>query len=363
LQTADLNFEYPEELVATKALPRGQARILSISRDQDVFKEISWNNLMGLFQPGDTVVFNDSQVLWARLVIEKPSGKEGEIFFLKTLSSQTHWEVLSKGMNFKEGKEIVLPGDVKATVVRAGRTSEIKIQKALDLKKYFDQYGHVPLPPYIMNLRHNDEDDKADRERYQNVWAKEWGSVAAPTAGLHFSKEHLEALKKRGVKVAYVTLHVGAGTFLPIDTGDLKDFQIHSEVINVPAETCDGILKTQAAGKKVWAVGTTVLRALETAAHASTKTAGPLRLVTPFYGETKLFVTPGYRFLVVDGLLTNFHQPQSSLLALASAFATRNPATSKSDEKKAVDKLLRAYKFAIDKKFRLFSYGDLTVIS
>jgi S-adenosylmethionine:tRNA ribosyltransferase-isomerase len=202
-----------------------------------------------------------------------------------------------------------------------------------------------------------------DRKRYQTVWAKNLGSVAAPTAGLHFSQAHLDQLKKNGVKIVTVTLHVGAGTFLPIQTENLKDFEIHSEVMEGNKTVCDAILKTQATGKKVWACGTTSLRALETATIASAKGSGRLPLIAPFLGETQLFIRPGYRFLVVDGLLTNFHQPQSSLLSLAATFATREPANSFQDEKKAVEKILKAYEFAIEKKFRLFSYGDLTVIS
>jgi S-adenosylmethionine:tRNA ribosyltransferase-isomerase len=215
-----------------------------------------------------------------------------------------------------------------------------------------------------MGLRHPKVNfEIEDRKRYQTVWAKNLGSVAAPTAGLHFGEEHLKFFRNQGVKVVTVTLHVGAGTFLPIQTENLKDFEIHSEVMEVGESVCDAILKTQAAGKKVWACGTTSLRALETATIASSKGSGRLPMISPFLGETQLFIRPGYRFLVVDGLLTNFHQPKSSLLSLVATFATRHPANSFQEEKKSVEKLLMAYQYAIEKKFRLFSYGDLTVIS
>lgn len=365
LLTSDLQFEYPEGLVALEAKPRGTSRILKISRVQSQFSEISWDNLLATFKAGDTLVLNDSQVLWARLPTKKPTGKNGEIFFLRTLSNSKHWEVLSRALSLKEGSEIILPGDVRAIVTKTGRISEIQLQSEIDLKKYFEQCGEVPLPPYITSLREaqKKKSDANDRERYQNVWAKEWGSVAAPTAGLHFSQEHLQILKKQGVKVVYVTLHVGAGTFLPIETERLADFEIHAEVVKVTAETCEAIRETQAAGKKVWACGTTAMRAIESAVWASGTAETRLPLIAPFFGETRLFITPGYKFRVVDGLLTNFHQPRSSLLALAAAFATWEPAHTEVEEKRAVQKIMDAYKFAIEKKFRLFSYGDLTVIS
>jgi S-adenosylmethionine:tRNA ribosyltransferase-isomerase len=362
LQTSDLDFNYPQELVAQTALPRGESRILSISREKEKFEELTWQKFLGLFERGDVLVLNDSRVIWARLIIAKPSGAEGEIFFLKSFGDQ--WEILSKGLNLKEGKEISLPGGVKAKVIRAGRTSDIKLLKSVDIKTYFEKYGHVPLPPYITNLRDPKVDyEIQDRTRYQNIWAKALGSVAAPTAGLHFTEKILSALKEKGVNITYVTLHVGAGTFLPITTENLNDFEIHSEVMEVGEETCAAILKAQASGKKVWACGTTSLRALETAVIASPKNTGRLPLIAPFIGETQLFIQPGYRFLVVDGLLTNFHQPRSSLLALAATFATKLPTTTESESRKAIQKLLRAYQWAIEKKFRLFSYGDLTVIS
>ncbi len=362
LQTSDFDFEYPDELVAKTAKPRGESRILSISRDKDKFEELSWQKFSFLFEKGDVLVLNDSRVIWARLKISKASGSEGEVFFLKAHGDQ--WEVLSKGLNLNVGKEILLPGSLPARVIRVGRTSDIKILKSVDLKSYFEKHGHVPLPPYITNLRDPKVDyEIQDRSRYQNIWATHLGSVAAPTAGLHLTEEFLRELKERGVNVAYVTLHVGAGTFLPITTEKLDEFEIHSEFMEVGEETCQIILKAQAGGKKIWACGTTCLRALETAVIASPKNTGRLPLISPFLGETQLFIQPGYRFLVVDGLLTNFHQPRSSLLVLAATFATRQVATTETESKRSIQKIIRAYQWAIEKKFRLFSYGDLTVIS
>lgn len=355
LRTADLDFKYPEELVAFEAAPRGASRILKIPRDNENFEELTWTRFLAHFKEGDTLVLNDSQVLWARLIIKKPSGARGEIFFLSAKGKT--WEILAKNLSLKDGKILDLPGGLQAKVIKADRISTVEIRGEVDLKKYFAEFGHVPLPPYIAK-----EDGVQDKERYQTVWAKHWGSVAAPTAGLHFTQKHLDDLKNSGVKIGYVTLHVGAGTFLPIQTDNLADFQIHAEVARVPQETCDMVLKSQAAGKKVWACGTTVLRSLETAVHASPSAGSRLPLIAPFLGETKLFVTPGYRFLVVDALLTNFHQPCSSLLALAAAFCVRNQATNDATQHAAVAKIIKAYDFAVNKKFRFFSYGDLTVL-
>ena len=366
LQTAELDFSYPDELVALKPKERGTSRILFIPRDSNQFRELNWMNLLAFFKKGDTLVLNDTEVLWARLVIPKAQGKSGEIFFLKTMDSQQHWQVLSRALNLKEKKVIELPGGIKATVLKAGRVSELKIHTVFDLKKYFAEFGHVPLPPYIENLRSSVKDEdfavEQDKNRYQTAWAKNWGSVAAPTASLHFSQAHLDQIKKQGVKIAWTTLHVGAGTFMPIETETLEAFQIHSEVVNVPPQTCHMIRESQATGKKIWACGTTVLRALETAVWATGTAETNMPLIAPFYGETSLYIHPGSRFAVVDGLLTNFHQPKSSLLALAATFSIIGEAQTISDKRARVKKILDAYQFAIAKKFRLFSYGDLTVL-
>jgi S-adenosylmethionine:tRNA ribosyltransferase-isomerase len=371
LLTADLHFDYPDELVALVAKSRGTSRILKIPRQGSDFKEITWQNLLSTFKSGDTLVLNDSQVLWARLPATKSTGKKGEIFFLRKLTSNTHWEVLSRALNLTVGSKISLPGGLEAEVLKSGRICEITLSREVVLKDYFLKYGEVPLPPYIISLREKFGDHKkstalsekvSDQERYQNVWAREWGSVAAPTAGLHFSNDHLDSLRKLGVKICYVTLHVGAGTFLPIETKTLKEFQIHAEVVNVSTQTCAAIRQTQAQGKKVWACGTTAARALESAVWASGTAESKLPMIVPFFGETRLYITPGYKFRVVDALLTNFHQPQSSLLALVAAFSTFEPARSVNEESLAVAKILSAYDFGIQKKFRLFSYGDLTVM-
>ncbi|MDZ4676871.1 MAG: tRNA preQ1(34) S-adenosylmethionine ribosyltransferase-isomerase QueA [Oligoflexia bacterium] len=371
LLTADLQFEYPENLVATSALARGKSRILHISRDRDQVEEINWSRFLAMFKKGDTLVLNDSKVLWARLIIEKQTGSLGEIFFLKTLANQKHWEILSKGMNLKVGKTIDLPGDLKAKVLKTGRISEIEIEQSVDLAQYFLKHGNVPLPPYIIQARENQvceniklvDQAAEDKTRYQNVWAQNLGSVAAPTAGLHFGDEHLKYLRESGVKIVYVTLHVGAGTFLPIETEKLSDFQIHPEIAIIEPLTCEAVRRTQATGKKVWACGTTATRALESAVWASGTGGTNIPMIVPFVGETRLFISPGYKFQVVDAMLTNFHQPQSSLLALVSAFGTRMIPEGRAQELKTLQKILNAYKFAIDKKFRLFSYGDLTVLS
>lgn len=327
-------------------------------------EELQWNQFFGLFSSGDVLVLNDSKVLWARLEITKSGGGSGEVFFLSAKDGNPRvWEVLTRNMRLKVQKTLSLPGGLEATVKEVGKVSVLEINTpeefgGKDLKEYFEKYGQVPLPPYIANLREKQSEE--DKTRYQTIWAKQWGSVAAPTAGLHFSEEHIKRLQEKGVVVTYVTLHVGAGTFLPVEEEKLEDFDMHPEFCTVSAQCCQAILKAQAAGKKVWACGTTVLRSLETAVLASPTINTRLPLIAPFTGETKLFVTPGFIFRVVDGLLTNFHQPQSTLLALVAAFATKNHGV---PPEQAVKKVLKAYEWAIERRFRLFSYGDLTVIS
>lgn len=367
LKTSDLDFPYPSELVALTPKPRGESRILKINRENSLFEEITWPDLSLLFNKGDVLVLNDSQVLKARLLVKKPSGKPGEVMFLAAdRSNPNFWEVMTGGLNPRDGKEINLPGDLKIKILSSGKICRAQVigtefKSFGELAQYFQTYGQVPLPPYIHQLR-SQKQNPEDESRYQTLWAKIWGSVAAPTAGLHFDKKFLQRLEEKGVQIAYVTLHVGAGTFLPLEDTDFSKIELHSEFVEVGKDCCQKILTSKAKGKKTWACGTTVVRSLETAMAAS-KSPGHLPLIEPFIGETKLFIEPGYQFRVVDSMLTNFHQPKSSLLALVSAFASTKIPFSRAEKLEVVDKIKRAYAFAIERKFRLFSYGDLTVIT
>ncbi len=361
LKTSSLDFKFPSDLVATQPCARGESRIFLIPRANDDFRELGWADFFSLFSPGDLLVLNDTKVFKARLLIGKK-----EVFFLRTLGDDFRWEVLTKRMKGRPGKEFLLPGNIPAKFIVADKISQIEIlNPTLFIEKYpgglfdyFEKEGHVPLPPYILALRESHMDNLDDVERYQTVWAKEKkseGSVAAPTASLHFSEENLKKFFSLGVKIEYVTLHVGAGTFLPIDTENIADYEIHHEQVTVSQVTVDAIAETKKRGGNVWACGTTVMRALETVGKIAAGESAPL---AGYSGETNLFIKPGFEFKIVDGLLTNFHQPQSSLLILAASFS----GLSLTGETAAIDKILRAYALAIEKKFRLFSYGDLTVI-
>ncbi len=341
MKITDLDFKFPLELVATEPRPRGESRIFFIPKKSCQFVEKSWDDFFQLFNSGDLLVLNNTKVLKARLIMGNK-----EVFFLKTLSGPKHWQVLTKGLKGKTGKAITLPGDVQARILVPGKPAEIEILDDIDNEEYLSRYGHVPLPPYILALRENHEDNLEDITRYQTTWAEKLGSVAAPTASLHFEESHLLRLKKMGIQISFITLHVGGGTFFPIDTDNVRDYKIHSESVAITKETAEAIIKTKASGGKIWACGTTVARALESSGGEE------------FTGETDLFITPGFEFKVVDGLLTNFHQPASSLVLLAASFAGQGLM-----EDAALAKIKTAYQAAIEKKFRLFSYGDLTVIA
>ncbi len=357
LHISELDFSYPLESIARNALPAGQSRVLRIDRKQKQFQEINWNSFFELFSPGDLIIFNDSRVLPARLEAAKSTGGKLEVFFLRE-TQKMEWEVLIRG-SVKVGNEIVLAGKLKALIFsQEGKFTRIKILGFLDgcgtefnAFAFLKANGTVPLPPYIVAARESAKEQivqSTDRERYQTQWAANDGSVAAPTAGLHFGPEQLKKWEQMGVDIGHVTLHVGAGTFLPLDTEVVEEFKIHSEWIELDSKLVEKILRAKKDGKKVWACGTTALRALESWARQEVSDG---RLPNgPYVGETQLFVTPGFDFKVVDGLLTNFHQPRSSLLALAMAFAGEP------------ELIRKAYAHAIEQKFRLFSFGDLTVL-
>jgi S-adenosylmethionine:tRNA ribosyltransferase-isomerase len=344
----DFAYDLPPELIAQSPLAeRSASRLLVLDPGGGLgLADRTIQELPDLLSPGDLLVLNDTRVVAARLVGTKPSGGRVEIFLERVLpaSSREALVQLRASKPIREGLEVVTAGGVVRILGREDDLWRVELPGAA--LEFFEQWGEVPLPPYIHRAA-----DATDRERYQSIFARERGAVAAPTASLHFDARLMAEIEARGVRRAFVTLHVGAGTFQPIRTDDLDSHTMHAERVSVSAATCEAIAETRAAGGRVVAVGTTVVRALESAAIAST--AGPSRLgnesprtrLAPWSGETRLFIRPGFRFQVTDALLTNFHLPESTLLMLVCAFAGQ-------------DRVLAAYRHAVQACYRFFSYGD-----
>jgi S-adenosylmethionine:tRNA ribosyltransferase-isomerase len=330
----ELNYHYPPELVATE--PSRPTRVAFMPSAGEP-RELTVSGLLEEFFSGDLLVINESKVIPARVF----SREEVEILFLRT-QSVNEWQVLFPAREFKIGDDIELPGGVTLTLLQKGLPQIARVSRELT-PEYFAEHGEFALPPYIQEARAQRHNLASDEQWYQTAWAKNPGSVAAPTASLHFSEKDLETLRAKGVNVAKLSLHVGAGTFLPVKTEKLEDHKMHAEEVEIPVETLRLIEQTKVAGGRVWALGTTVARSIEAWAngHFARQSDGSLK------GETKLFITPDYSFKVVNGLLTNFHQPKSTLLSLVFAFA-------------GTERTKEAYAWAIEHRFHLFSYGDLS---
>ncbi len=350
MRIEELDFEYPENLVATERAPT--SRVL-LTREPYQFQELGGGlkELTEFFEKGDVLVINDTKVLARRIFSE-----EGlEILFLAPVKDETEWSVLCPSTRWKNGKLQTLPGGVTLELVARGRPQTVKANTQLT-PEYFEKYGDLPLPPYIQKARDERKNRTQDKTQYQTAWAEKPGSLAAPTASLHFSNDDLAKLRAKGVVIKHVTLHVGLGTFLPVTTDTLEDHVMHAELAEIPYDTWQAILEAKAHGHHIWALGTTVTRTLESAAHGILPKVdqdivceyviGDSRAL--FFGDTKLFITPGFEFKIVDRLMTNFHQPRSTLIALVAAFA-------------GLENVKRAYAWAIELGFRLFSYGDLSV--
>ena len=334
----DFDYDLPQELIAqVPAAERGASRLLHLDGASGALSDRMFRDMEDLVAPGDVVVMNDTRVIKARLLGRKKTGGRVEVMVERVLGGS---EVLAQiGANHptRTGTELVLADAVEATVL--GREQEffrLRFQDCEDAYALLERYGSIPLPMYITRAA-----GEADAERYQTVYARERGAVAAPTAGLHFDKTLLESLRNRGVSLAYVTLHVGAGTFQPVRVQDPGQHEMHGEWYDVPQATVDAIAAARKKGGRVLAVGTTTLRALESAAAGGELRAGG--------GETRLFILPGYRFRIVERLLTNFHLPKSTLLMLVSAFG-------------GMDNVRRAYRHAIERRYRFYSYGDAMLI-
>jgi S-adenosylmethionine:tRNA ribosyltransferase-isomerase len=346
MQLSDFHFELPHELIAQRpAAVRSGSRLLVLDGASGTQRDLVFADLPQLLTPADLLVFNDTRVVPARLRGVKDSGGKVEILLERAEGPRVALVQARASKGLKPGAEIALPGGATARMV--GREGDLfRLEFSGDVLAHFEAHGEIPLPPYVARPA-----DAADRDRYQTLYAREPGAVAAPTAGLHFDEPTFAALEARGVRRAFVTLHVGAGTFAPIRVAELEKHVMHEELLCVPPSVCDAIGATRSAGGRVIAVGTTVVRSLETAAAATCAAARPGDLRTPgsklapYRGSTRLFIKPGDRFRVVDAMLTNFHLPGSTLLMLCAAFVGR-------------DALLAAYRHAVAERYRFFSYGD-----
>jgi len=338
LKKSDFHFELPPELIAqTPLAERSASRLLVVDAARGRLEDRRFTDLVELLSPGDLLVFNDTRVLPARLYGRKESGGAVEILIERITGAHEARAQLGVSKKPKVGGRILLDDGSAASVIgRDGEFFLLRFEAVEPLEKLLLKLGHMPLPPYI----HRDA-DVVDSERYQTVYAREAGAVAAPTAGLHFDKPLLDAFAARGIDSGYVTLHVGAGTFQPVRNERVEDHVMHREWLNVGAELVKKIRHARAKGGSVVAVGTTIVRALETATHV-----GELQ---PFAGETQIFIFPGYRISSIDALITNFHLPESTLLMLVSAFGGR-------------ETMLDAYRHAVDQRYRFFSYGDAMLI-
>lgn len=338
MQRSDFQFDLPEELIAqVPARQRRASRLLQLDGNTGEYRDLNFTDITTLLQPGDLLVMNNTRVIPARLLGEKDSGGKVEVLVERVLDETTVLAHVRASKSPKVGRSLHFSDSVSA-VVKERRDGffvlEFNDRQAPETAVYdiLEALGHMPLPPYIIRA-----DTDEDEERYQTVYAKHKGAVAAPTAGLHFDEALLESIEMQGVDLAYVTLHVGAGTFQPVRVDDLAEHKMHSEWMVVEQDVVDAVNQTRANGGRVVAVGTTAVRCLETAAQD-----GELK---PFCGDTDIFITPGYQFNVVDALVTNFHLSESTLLMLVSAFA-------------GYENIKRAYQHAIDARYRFFSYGD-----
>ncbi len=339
MKVSDFSFDLPEHLIAQHPLPgRADSRLLTLDRASGALADRQFRELPDLLAPGDLMVFNDTRVIPARLVARKPSGGRVEVLLERLVDESTALAQLRVSRKPAVGTR--LQTDAGRVLEVLGRDADgfwrLTLGGPDSWLELLEAEGHMPLPPYIQR-----DDIPDDRTRYQTVFARTPGAVAAPTAGLHFDEAMMAALDARGVRRAFCTLHVGAGTFQPVRVENLEDHRMHAEQVGVGPELVEQVKAARSAGGRVIAVGTTAVRSLETAAAGGS--------LEPFTGESRLFIRPGYSFKVVDGLVTNFHLPRSTLLMLVSALAGR-------------DRILAAYRHAVEREYRFFSYGDAMFI-
>lgn len=339
MKTSDFQFDLPNELIARYPQAKRSASRLLCLRDGEL-EHKQFTDILNLVEPGDLMVFNNTRVIPARLFGQKQSGGKLEALIERLTSDHTALSHIKCSRAPKAGTVILLEGLEVEVTGRQDALFELdfKLPAGTNLVNWLEEVGHMPLPPYMER-----EDELSDRERYQTVYNKKPGAVAAPTAGLHFDDELLADLKAKGVNTAFVTLHVGAGTFQPVKVDDVNNHVMHSEYVEVEQGTVDAIHATKAAGKRVIAVGTTSVRSLESASQSpAAKQSGQIEA---YNDDTQIFIYPGYEFKTVDALITNFHLPESTLIMLVSAFSGRGP-------------VLNAYDEAVKEKYGFFSYGD-----
>ncbi|MBW0282085.1 MAG: tRNA preQ1(34) S-adenosylmethionine ribosyltransferase-isomerase QueA [Shewanella xiamenensis] len=341
MRVTDFSFDLPDELIARYPMAqRTASRLLTLDGNTGTLADKQFTDLLEMINPGDLMVFNNTRVIPARLFGQKASGGKLEILVERMLDDKRILAHVRSSKSPKVDSIIHLDGGYEMKMAaRHDALFELELLSDLTILEVLEAVGHMPLPPYI-----DRPDEDADKERYQTVYNQNPGAVAAPTAGLHFDDVMLEALKAKGVSIAFVTLHVGAGTFQPVRVDNVLEHKMHSEWANVPQDVVDLIAQTKAAGKRVVAVGTTSVRSLESAARAS---EGELKA---FSGDTDIFIYPGYQFQIVDAMITNFHLPESTLIMLVSAFA-------------GFDHVMVAYQHAITQKYRFFSYGDAMFVT
>ena len=352
MRVSDFSFNLPDALIARyPKTERTASRLMTLNGDSGAITDGVFTDIVAQLNSGDLLVFNNTRVIPARMFGRKASGGKIEVLIERIIDQNTALAHIRASKSPKVGNELYLCREqgnelgnddsavkFKATMVaRHGALFELKFADGQSVLDVLDEIGHMPLPPYI-----DRPDEDSDKERYQTVYNEKPGAVAAPTAGLHFDNALLEKIKAKGVELAFVTLHVGAGTFQPVKVDEIADHIMHAEYVEVSDKVVTQIAKTKAAGGRVVAVGTTSVRSLESAAKAS-KDKG--EALGAFYGDTDIFITPGYQFQIIDALVTNFHLSESTLLMLVSAFS-------------GYDHIMPAYQHAIDKEYRFFSYGD-----
>lgn len=340
MRKSDFCYHLPTELIAQQPTSiRSSSRLLRVDGASGKLHDGQFIQLPKFLAPGDLLVFNDTRVLPARLLGFKDSGGRVEVLVERVVDERNILAHVRASKSPKTGSTLLLGENVVAEVGgRQGELFELRFTGDVPVIELLDRVGHVPLPPYIER-----EDTETDRQRYQTVYARQPGAVAAPTAGLHFDKAMLASLDEQGIDTAFITLHVGAGTFQPVRAENLADHHMHRERVEIDARACDKINAARKDGRRVIAVGTTVVRTLES-------TVASDGTIEPFQGETDIFIYPGYRFRIIDALLTNFHLPESTLLMLVCAFAGR-------------ELMLRAYQHAVEQQYRFFSYGDAMFIT
>ncbi|MGN1357383.1 MAG: tRNA preQ1(34) S-adenosylmethionine ribosyltransferase-isomerase QueA [Succinivibrionaceae bacterium] len=339
----DFYFDLPRELIAqTPCHDRTSCRLLTLNGNTGEFSDRHFYDVIDYLEPGDLVVFNNTKVIPARIFGTKETGGAIELLVERVLTDRRILAHIRSSRSPKPGAGLIF-NSYHARVT--GRDEDLFIVEFPDdgpsVLAILDDIGHMPLPPYICR-----EDNEADKDDYQTVYGKIPGAVAAPTAGLHFDEEYIDRIRQKGVNTVFITLHVGAGTFQPVKEDKIEDHHMHSEFINVPQDAVDLIIKTKQNGKKVVAVGTTSVRSLESCAQIF----GSWQNMKAYSGDTSIFIYPGYRYEVVDALITNFHLPESTLIMLVSAFA-------------GYDHTMNAYRHAVEDKYRFFSYGDAMYIT